>query len=301
MGELFFYWLTQGQRRTRIASHSSATWGSGGSGYASDLVPEMRDERRIEVVRPSYNFTLLGTSEDSKAHQGRKAHPRTNNASPVTGYGTGNSYGDESEASGYLQPAYATAFKMTDFEWLAMGEYGEGCTVPSTQELPRSLTSEVTDHETPGNLCACVSCLKMYSYAPSSYSRSGYKCRFLGCGISQIYIRDLQNHEKSHYGHSGKYTCLEQNCHVVTKNFGDLKRHYKVHCTKPDKEQFPCPVPWCKYSGNNGFARKDKLKSHYKNVHEGKAGPVQAGRIIMPATLKPQVPGFGGNAGKQKE
>ena len=280
--------------------HSAAAWGSGGSGHASDLVSEMCDERRIEVLRPSYNSTLLGTSENSETHQGPKAHPRTNNTSPVTGYGTDNLCGDESEASGYLQPGYATAFKMTDSERLAMGEYGEGCTVPSTQELPRSLTPNLADHGTLGNLCACVSCLRLCNRYPAYVPElRGYKCRFLGCEFSQYHDQGSLNHERSHYGHPGKYTCLEQNCHVVTKNFGDLKRHYKVHCTNPKKEQFPCPVLLCKYSGNNGFARKDKLKSHYRNVHEGKPGPVKAGRVIKPATLKPQVSGFGGSAGKQ--
>lgn len=134
----------------------------------------------------------------------------------------------------------------------------------------------------------------------------GYRCRFPSCQttLSNLpYSRLIcQAHERGHYGVPGKYTCLEQNCQAVTKNFGDLKRHYKTnHCTSPDKQQFPCPKPWCKYSGSNGFARKDKLKSHYQNVHEGKPGPVKAGRVIKPATLKPKVPTSGGSADKQKE
>lgn len=133
----------------------------------------------------------------------------------------------------------------------------------------------------------------------------GYRCRFPSCQTTSFepYSRlACAEHEKSHYGQPGKYTCLEQDCQAVTKNFGDLRRHCKTtHCTSPNKQSFPCPEPWCKYSGSNGFARKDKLKSHYQNVHEGKPGPVKAGRVIKPATLKPKVPTSGGSADKQKE
>lgn len=43
-----------------------------------------------------------------------------------------------------------------------------------------------------------------------------------------------------------------------------------------------CPVLWCDYS-RGGFARKDKLKSHVKNVHRGQAkSGVRAGQVIRP-------------------
>lgn len=66
-----------------------------------------------------------------------------------------------------------------------------------------------------------------------------------------------------------RYRCLEQHCHFNTKRQADLARHYRTkHCENPPK--FSCQVLGCKYGGENGFARKDKLKSHYRNVHEGK-------------------------------
>ena len=174
----------------------------------------MCDERRIKVPRPSYISILPGSSEDSTAHQSTKTYPPTNNASPVTGYGTSHLYGDESETSGYLQPAYATTLKTTDSERLAMGKDEKGRTVSS---IPRSLTPDLADHGTPGNFSACVSCLCSHSDRYDQSSR-GYKCRFLGCEYFEPYCprdfinlmyfepycpRDfinLINHWRSHYG-----------------------------------------------------------------------------------------------------
>jgi len=93
-------------------------------------------------------------------------------------------------------------------------------------------------------------------------------------------------HEISHFGTEGAYHCNEQYCQFITKRWRDLQRHYSTrHCKAPKK--FPCHVLGCKYGGENGFARKDKLKSHVKNVHEGRLLPGQPGRIIKPRVIKP--------------
>ena len=119
--------------------------------------------------------------------------------------------------------------------------------------------------------CLCVDCL----LAGPSFTRYNQNqcrlafCTFVGFGVSGK--GGSEEHERSHFGQSGKYTCAEPGCHTTTKKFSDLKRHYAGrHCIDPKKAKFPCPVLDCKYSGDNGFARKDKLKSPYKNVHERK-------------------------------
>ena len=47
----------------------------------------------------------------------------------------------------------------------------------------------------------------------------------------------------------------------------DLQRHVKKHV--PGGKPFGCPEPGCKYKGELGFYRKDKLLSHMRNRHSG--------------------------------
>ena len=153
--------------------------------------------------------------------------------------------------------------------------------------------------EGPSHECSCTACLSVG--ALKDWPDQGMPCRFPACSYFTEGHSDHILHERGHFQKAGSSTfhCMEQVCPFTSKRWPDLVRHYTVkHCTSPKKFQFPCPVPWCKYNGNNGFARKDKLKSHYKNIHEGKPGPVKAGRVIKPATLKPKVPGLEGSASR---
>lgn len=262
-------------------------------------MPNVGYQQHNQVPETALISTVPGSSGGSEACQSTCSQSVINNVPQEIGYGADNFYRDPTCASGDLRPAHTTVLKLTGSNMIASGDFEEVCTIPPTQE-PVSSSTPIFSHDSSSEMgCACISCLKL---------GNGFawriKCCFPGCHESKrMYGSDLLKHEKSHYGQPGKYTCLEQDCQIVTKNFGDLKRHYKAkHCTNPNKEQFPCPVPWCKYSGSNGFARKDKLKSHYNNIHEGKPAPAKAGRAIKPAPLIPQVSsGFGGNAGKQKE
>ena len=127
-------------------------------------------------------------------------------------------------------------------------------------------------------------------------------CRFPHCSFFTLGHSDHILHERSHYHtvDADAFRCVEPDCPFSSKRWPDLVRHYTVkHCTNPKKFQYPCPVVWCKYSGSNGFARKDKLKSHYKNVHEGKPGPAKAGRVVKPALLKPRVSGLDASESKR--
>lgn len=153
-----------------------------------------------------------------------------------------------------------------------------------------------------GHECSCIACLSVG--ALKDWPDHGMSCRFPDCSYFTKGHSDHILHERGHFQQAGfaTFRCVEQVCLFTSKRWPDLVRHYTVkHCTSPTKFRYPCPVIWCKYSGNNGFARKDKLKSHYKNVHEGKPGPVKAGRVIKPATLKPQVCSSGSKTGTQKE
>ena len=137
-------------------------------------------------------------------------------------------------------------------------------------------------------------------------------CRVPGCSVpdhDKIQWNKILKTEASHFRTAGeaKFNCAENDCTVAVSSITDLRRHYtNKHCTKSEK--FPCPLIWCKYSGDNGFKRKDKLKSHYRNAHEGKKDPSRAFRITKSSSLgegpggngigasrKPSTPPFTGN------
>ena len=283
--------------------HSSEPWTFNEFGQAFDCMPKFCDDRRLDVPWPFHDPTLLGPSNNAGAHQSTNFQSHSNNAAPESGYGASNLYEDEIGASGCMRPASAAVLKTNGLETIAMGDRGAVCTIPSDQESSPSLASAPEVLEASESSCSCIGCLKIHNYGSPSvkYGSHENECRFPGCVISKTDMTELCSHEMSHYETLGNYKCLEQDCRIVTRFFSELRRHYKKHCTSPDKEIFSCPVLSCKYSGNNGFLRKDKLKSHYRNIHEGKPGPVKASRVIKPATLKPRVSGFGNSPGKQNE
>lgn len=87
MGEQLFYWLTKGLRvkqkqnfsaidhcsfqfaGTKSPHASLIRMGVRGSSHASDLMPKLCDERRIDVPGHSRISTLLGPSENPEARQ----------------------------------------------------------------------------------------------------------------------------------------------------------------------------------------------------------------------------------------
>lgn len=136
-------------------------------------------------------------------------------------------------------------------------------------------------------LYQCINCSGVGTGAGGSHLQLDQNfCRFHGCDSENKhykYVSHLAKHERSHYGNPGDYRCPEAECYTKAVKFADLKRHVQVtHCTNPLK--FPCHVLGCKYGGDNGFARKVKLKSHHRNVHEGKIAPRKANRRIKPKT-----------------
>jgi hypothetical protein len=71
---------------------------------------------------------------------------------------------------------------------------------------------------------------------------------------------------------NGKFKCRETRCR--RRSYGrvaELRRHYDV-AHAPTKPAFWCPVTACERSrgiGGRCFPRKDKLRSHLRNVHRG--------------------------------
>ena len=268
-------------------------------------MPDVCDERRTDVTGPSYNPTSFESPESFESFQGPDIQSGFNLESLGIGHGADDLYGDATDTSGDWLSADTTVPKPTGSQNMTASSFGEALTVAPTQETSWSLDPDLPNGSSSQKDCTCISCLGIGTEYNSVLwvKGQGRKCRFPGCLTfpSLFHVPNFYVHERCHYGQSGKYTCLEQNCQVVTKNFGDLRRHDKAkHCTNPNKEQFPCPVVWCKYSGDNGFARKDKLKSHYRNIHEGKPGPAKAGGVLKPATLRPKVSGLEGSASKQE-
>ena len=83
------------------------------------------------------------------------------------------------------------------------------------------------------------------------------------------------------YFASGLYRCDSHGCSHKSKRWADLQRHVlSRHCSKP--ASYPCAFPGCERGGGNGFPRKDKLKSHFENVHRGRGIPPRQPRALAP-------------------
>ena len=80
---------------------------------------------------------------------------------------------------------------------------------------------------------------------------------------------------------SNLYHCDIVGCSHKSKRWGDLERHILArHCSETAK--YPCSFPGCERGGGNGFPRKDKLKSHFENVHRGRGIRPKQRRALAP-------------------
>lgn len=80
---------------------------------------------------------------------------------------------------------------------------------------------------------------------------------------------------------SNLYHCDIVGCSHKSKRWADLQRHILArHCS--ETAQYPCSFPGCERGGGNGFPRKDKLKSHFENVHRGRGIPPKQPRALVP-------------------
>ena len=128
--------------------------------------------------------------------------------------------------------------------------------------------------------CACIICMKI---GLSWYGHSR-QCCVVGCTVGTLLHFDLCQHEKTHFKENGKYHCREARCTSSFNRWEDLLRHTNSkHCLNPPK--FHCSEIDCQYHSGNGFTRKDKLQSHYKNVHQGRP---KFSRSAQPARIAPR-------------
>lgn len=166
-------------------------------------------------------------------------------------------------------------------------------TIPDNGDRNNSVLGVTSPSATPSSSreCSCITCLDLGSERVWSwtFNHTDYPCRLSDCNFnarpgSQIYCEytnqlATRKHEKNHFRHEGQFRCIEDRCVYGAKRWSDLKRHYtSKHCLNP-KTKFPCPEIGCKYGGNNGFTRKDKLKSHREKVHEKSARPEKCFRV----------------------
>lgn len=254
-GKVFFYWLTLGLRKCDLYR---------------------REERSISGANLSYNNGQLPGPQNS-IPQGQNLD-RIDNSRLV--------YGGRS----HLSTAHAISIKESTMREDAFSDFmNQG----SSTTLPEDVSSSKMRR------CACFGCLNLFrtsenKEAVSLARRDGedIHCRIPGCDWkitgrnSFTYdYHSRSDHEKRHFMEPRldlSLACTQDHCNFITKRQPDLRRHYRsMHCLNPDT--FSCPVLWCKYSGLNGFTRKDKLTSHYRNVHEGKTGRGQPLQRIQPA------------------
>lgn len=262
-GKVFFYWLTVGLRSR-----------SDFFDRPSDL--HQREESSVSMANISGNIGHL--AEPLKFDPQGQSLARIENSSLVDG------------GRSLLMTTHATSINESTVRENAFPSFGiQGSSTTSPDD---DLSSRV-------RRCNCFVCLKLFK---TSKTKEGFPlarrdgedihCRIPGCdwnskGKNSL-IQDFQSridHEKRHFMEPRpnlSLACTQVHCNFITKREPDLRRHYRsMHCLNPNI--FPCPVLWCKYSGVNGFTRKDKLTSHYRNVHEGKIGRGQALRRIQPA------------------
>ena len=221
-------------------------------------------------------------------------------------FGTGDSglitdqIGFEHVPVGFADPSRKDMLHSDKAETSELGQgsfntTGTDSTVPDNSDGNNSVLRAVSTSAAPGSngQCSCITCVDLGSERVWSYnSQVAYPCRLSGCNFSAPQEgkrpdgdddqRDARNHEKTHFRHEGQFRCKEDRCVYAAKRWSDLKRHYtSKHCLNP-KTKFPCPEIGCKYGGNNGFTRKDKLKSHREKVHERHAKPEKRFRVSKP-------------------
>ncbi len=165
-------------------------------------------------------------------------------------------------------------------------------------------SGQASSSTSPDKNCACLVCLEI-GIRNLTRRRPPFGCGFASCNWRTqnhkwaadhpVYYSRAHRvwHEKFHQldpkDSQISFYCHVESCRFRSKRWPDLLRHTNAkHCNNPTK--FPCSVIGCKYNGEgNGFIRYDKLKPHYKNMHQGQKVPGQAVRAIEPASASSRV------------
>ena len=169
-----------------------------------------------------------------------------------------------------------------------------------TNQATAALITTQADADTPGLVqrssitclskeCTCAVCREKGIFDPNSHGP--WHCPSASCNWkseSTLYYCEMIEcawHAKGHYkrDYQSPFCCPVKDCRFSSKRWSDICRHTTAkHCTNPAK--FACSVIECKYHGEgNGFTRKDKLRDHYKKMHQGQKFNGQAARAIKPA------------------
>ena len=240
----------------------------------------------------------------TKTDEGHSGHHVLNNTSTtIDHFGTGgpgliiDPIGFEHVPVGFADPYRIDMF---DSDKTETSEPGQGSfnptwtdsIIPDNSDGNNNVLSITTTSAAPGSSreCSCITCLDLGSsrvWGTGPYP-AHYPCRLSDCNFSKT-GKDLWSaseaqyeawkHEKNHFRRQDQFRCIEDRCVYGAKRWSDLKRHYtSKHCLNP-KIKFPCTYIDCKYGGNNGFTRKDKLKSHREKVHEKVAKPEMRFRV----------------------
>ena len=195
---------------------------------------------------------------------------------------------------------------MFDSDKIETSEPGQGSFTPTWADstVPynddgKNMLSVTTTSAAPGSSreCSCITCVDLGSRREVMWDVDSYhyRCRLSDCSFSnaagyheeKLHSRyraeqTARQHEKDHFRHEGQLRCIEDRCVYSAKRWPDLRRHYtSKHCLNP-KTKFPCPEIGCKYGGDNGFTRKDKLKSHREKVHGKRANTEKRSRVSKP-------------------
>ena len=184
---------------------------------------------------------------------------------------------DSSLAGAYYPKGYDSEMTMnTSSTSLSLSTHR---TYPSSESPAQTSTIIQPLASNTGSNCTCIACI--IETSPPDFVRETRPCILPSCEYKTLYRREWTTHVKKHFLPSDRFPCNAPDCKIISVRWSDFLRHCKSsHCRRP--QIFPCDVLGCKYGGDNGFPRKDKLMSHKRNVHEGKAVPRKQPRVIKP-------------------
>ena len=89
-----------------------------------------------------------------------------------------------------------------------------------------------------------------------------YTCDYEGCTYKTLYKYDLKNHIETKHEGIVRFRCEFMNCNFGANDPKSLREHTEIH----NEKAYKCHL--C----DTKFARKQSMRNHIKNIHEG---PVQ--------------------------
>ena len=147
-------------------------------------------------------------------------------------------------------------------------------TLPADLATQKRLCASVLNLSCPCPVCMLKGLNVYYDKLPD-HMPPHWPCR----GETRYYDTP-KKHLKDHHHWNNKFHCHAPDCKAAFNSMTDLKRHSAMHCTNPVMHS--CEKPGCDRVGDNGFARKDKLRDHLRQKHKGMTGTFQGMRALAP-------------------